>query len=250
MKSIFLITTILLNTLSFATECDKSLEEIRDYIKYDRNPPSPIFSTFTPGQGVEGPVGDLLRLDLCGLSGGGTFLPVINLQCLDQKEYVRDALRLFGRDVNSEILKLESVVEESIVTRGAMLNFAAEIKEMVLVDIGNEALNKDRKNFYMGQLMNFEQLKFSCFRKAANQITGLKATSSILGYFTPHLTGSESVISEVFGFESVAEVIELKQFLYTYSGDLENAPVELEQAQAEYDKASRALNEIVELLKL
>ena len=241
MKKIFILLSTLVTVSGFANTCQKSLAELRQYITFQRTP-TPMRVIRPTGKMPE-PLNTFMNKVSC-MPAMMSHVPVINFGCLNDKAYVRDALRLFTRDINAELERLNSLVDLAQDTKIAALEMGDQLEAMILKDMGNNALTKQRKQFYLNQLMNYEQSKFMCSRVFGNQISNLIATGTLLGRFTPHLQGEEDVIAETLGFESVSEVVELKQYLTGYGKDLRDAPIEIEMANKELDEASARFGQI------
>jgi hypothetical protein len=249
MKNFLILLVVFLGTNTYANQCDKSLEDLQDYITFRRAPQQFTFTRFDSGFKLPEPMGGFVDKYTCSPSRI-SHLPVINFDCLkDSRAYVRDALRLFSRDVTSEIESLHSLVDLAQNTRIASFEIANKLEKMLLADIGNKALTQERKNYYMGQFMNFEQMQYGCYRHFGNQQSSIIATGNMLAKFTPYLDGEESIVSELFGFESVNEVTELKNYLTNYGRDLRDAPIEIEMAAKELSEVSKRFQTLHLLLQ-
>lgn len=166
--------------------------------------------------------------------------PIIDYGCLNSSnEYVRGALDIYAEQLEGLLVRVENLEDEAKELRNKYLGQIDKIEEDILVDLGNNALDK-RKIFQA--VVNLSQDIAVNSRLFMVQRDNMIAMGSLLGLFLPHLKGDDVIVQQKLGYESVEEVTTLREYLIDYGRDLRDAPVEIQVALDQLESVNQRIN--------
>ncbi|MFG1501157.1 hypothetical protein ABMA70_13205 [Halobacteriovorax sp. XZX-3] len=184
------------------------------------------------------------------LSNNSGFAPFIEYSCLEgNPKYVKSALSIFAQNLQKQFDKLENLEKSAKDFKKSKMKEAKEIEDMMIIDIGNNVF-QNKKNFYFQKLINISQDIAVKERNFINEIDNMRATGALLEKFVPHLEGDVELVKAKFGYDSIDEVKELKEYLFDYGQDLRDTPLEIQMALDQLKETQKHLTPVWENLKL
>ncbi|MFG1492735.1 hypothetical protein [Halobacteriovorax sp. ZH4_bin.1] len=184
------------------------------------------------------------------LSNNTGFVPFIEYSCLEgNPKYVKSALTIFAQNLQNQFDRLENLEKSAKDFKKSVMKEAKALEEMMIIDVGNNAF-ESKKNIYFQKLINISQDIAVKERNFTNEISGMRATGALLENFVPHLEGDVDLVRAKLGYDSVEEVIELKEYLFDYGQDLRDTPLEIQMALDQLKETQKHLKPVWEKLKL
>lgn len=217
MKIIFSILFFFISSISLAnTVCGDSLSQIKNFLE-----------------------------DRIGLT------PVINYSCLIEKDYGRSALLLFNRSSESLFSELYDLEERAKKFRSEVNVEVIDLENKIIEKRMNGTLtNSDRQEFAQ-QMATLSQTIAVETRSMENMTGTVRATGFLLEGFIPFLMeNSRLTLINTYGFDSLDEIYDVRDFMIQYGKDVRDAPLEIEMAVRHTHQISNKIHQLYQLLAL
>lgn len=175
--------------------------------------------------------------------------PLINYGCLHEKDYGRSALLLFNRSSESLFSELYDLEERAKKFRSEVNVEVIDLENKIIEKRMNGTLtNSDRQEFAQ-QMATLSQTIAVETRSMENMTGTVRATGFLLEGFIPFLMeNSRLTLINTYGFDSLDEIYDIRDFMIQYGKDVRDAPLEIEMAVRHTYQMSNKIHQLYQLL--